>query len=273
MYPRLFQTGPLLIPTYGVAAAMALICALLLAMRAARAMGLDPDAVWNLGLVAVCSAFIGSRFLLVVSNWRDFLRFPLLMLSAAPLKSGGVLYGGLLFGVAAALFYARRKGLPLLRTLDAFAPGLALGYAIVMLGCLAAGSSYGVPTAEPWGIEFHSKFAAIWSGAPLGVSLQPTQIYEAASEFLLCALLLWLVRSRTRAETHRQDGEIFGAWLFLGGAAHFVIEFYRADPGRGSLFGGLITLTQGVALIVIIEGGLLWLDRTNKRKPAAYALQ
>ena len=273
MYPRLFQTGPLLIPTYGVAAAVALICGLLLAMRSARAIGVDPDAVWNLGLVAVCSAFLGSRLLLVAGNWRDFLRFPLLMLTAAPLNSGKVFYGGLVFGVAAGLLYSRRKGLPLLRVLDAFAPGFALGYGILMLGCLAGGSCYGMPTGKPWGITFHSRFAALWSGTPLGIPLQPTQIYEAGAEFLICALLLWMLRQRSRTAGRSQDGEVFGAWLFLGGAAHFIIEFYRADPGRGSLFSGLITLTQGIALIAIIEGGLLWMDRTSRRKPAAYALQ
>lgn len=277
MYPRLFQTGPLLIPTYGAMAAVGLVCALLLAMRAARRMGMDPDAVWDLGLTAVLSAFIGSRVLMVATNWSDFLHFPLLMLAAVPAGTGIPLYGGLVAGAVAVWLSARSKKMPLLRTLDALAPGLALGWGILMLGCLAAGSCFGVPTDGPLGIVFHAKYAALWYGTPLGVALQPTQIYEAAAEFAICGVLLAMLHRRSLAVgkplVKLQDGEVFGAWLFLGAAAHFVIEFYRGDAGRGSLFGGLMTVTQGLALLVLIEGGALWMDRGSKGKPAAYAFE
>lgn len=273
MYPRLFQAGPLILPTLGAMAAAGLICGLLLAMRVARALRLDPDNVWNLALLAVGAAFVGSRLLLIAFNWSDFLHFPLLMLTAAPAGVGGVFYGGVLIAAVAAYGYARWKRMPLLRTLDALAPAAALGHGIYMLGAFAAGCSYGVETARPWGVVFRDKFAAMWCGTPLGVSLQPTQLYESAAELLLCVFLLWLVRQRLLGAKAFQDGELFGAWLFLFGAARFVIEFYRGDPGRGSLFGGLLTWTQGVALLAILEGGFLWMDRSQDRKPVAHALQ
>ncbi len=264
MYPKLFAFGPLTIPTYGALAAVGLVLAMLLAMRIARAMRLDEDAIWNLGMIAVCSAFVGSRLLLIATNWQDFLHFPVLMLSAASLNSGGVFYGGLIFAIAVCIAYLRWKRMPLLRTLDAIAPALALAHTILMLGAFAAGSSYGTPTTVPWAVTFHNKYAALWSGAPLGVPLHPAQLYEAAAALALCLFLLWLLRHRLHAGSPAQDGEVFGAWLFLGGIAHFVIEFYRGDPGRGSLFGGLATLTQGFALILVVAGALLWLDRNNK---------
>ncbi len=41
-----------------------------------------------------------------------------------------------------------------------------------------------------------------------------------------------------------RDGQIMGTWLFLYGLARFFIEFYRGDPGRGSVFGGVLSVTQ-----------------------------
>lgn len=273
MYPRLFQAGPLMIPTLGAMAAVGLVCGLLLAMRVARELRVNPDEVWNLGLLAVCSAFAGSRLLLVAFNWSDFLHFPLLMLLAAPAGSGAVFYGGLAFAVATAYGYARWKRMPMLRTLDALAPAAALAHGIYMLGAFAGGCSYGEPTAQAWGVVFRDKFAAMWCGAPLGVPLQPTQLYESAAELLICVFLLWLLVRRAARQAAAQDGEILGAWLFLFGAARFVVEFYRADPGRGSLFNGLMTVTQGIALLAVLEGGFLWMDRSQDRNTVAHAVQ
>lgn len=233
---------------------------MLLAVRTAQRLRLDANTLWNLGLLAVFAAFVGSRVVLVVRNWQDFRRFPLLMLSAATLNSGVVFYGGLLISFLACVVYLRWKRMPLLRTLDALAPAIALGHALSCVGSFLAGSAYGRPTTLPWGVTYHSKYAALWAGTPLGVRLHPTQLYEAAVELALCALLLWLL------PRVRQAGEVMGAWLFLFGAARFVIEFYRGDDGRGSIFNGLLTGTQGIALLLVLLGGLLWLQRSEKKE-------
>ena len=64
-------------------------------------------------------------------------------------------------------------------------------------------------------------------GTPLGVPLHPTQIYASLVEFVLFVFLLWLL--------HRphHDGEILGAWLFLGGLSSFLLTFLRGDGCRG----------------------------------------
>ncbi|MHB1022269.1 MAG: prolipoprotein diacylglyceryl transferase [Acidobacteriaceae bacterium] len=260
VYPRLFEFGPITVSSYGAFAALGLIAAMLLATRTAQRLRLDANVLWNLGLLAVFSAFVGSRVILVARNWQDFRRFPFLMLSAATLNSGIVFYGGLAIAFVVCLLYLLWKRMPLLRTLDALAPAVALGHALSCVGCFAAGCAYGLPTTLPWGVTFHNKYAAMWSGAPLGVRLHPTQLYEAAVELALCALLLWLL---PRA---RQAGEVMGAWMFLFGAARFVIEFYRGDDGRGSILNGLLSGTQGIALLLVVLGGLLWLQRSEKKE-------
>jgi len=267
VYPRLLQLGPITLSTYGALAALGLIAAMLLAVRTAQRLRLDANAVWNLGLLAVLASFVGSRVVLVATNWQDFRHFPLLMLSAVTLISGKVFYAGLLIALLACLLYLRWKRMPLLRTLDALAPAVALGHGIVCVGCFMSGSAYGRPTALPWGVTYHSQYAVLWAGTPLGVRLHPTQLYEAGAELLLCALLLWLL------PRVQQAGEVAGAWMFLYGAARFVIEFYRGDAGRGAIFHGLLTATQGVALLLVLAGGLLWLQRGSRKEPERDAIK
>jgi phosphatidylglycerol:prolipoprotein diacylglycerol transferase len=130
---------------------------------------------------------------------------------------------------------------------------LALGSSVASIGCLEAGCDYGTPTRLPWAVVFNSPAAL--PGTPLGVSLHPTQIYTSLVDFVLFVVLLWLL--------HRPhyDGEILGAWLFLGGLASFLLAFLRGDGGGGVLFSGLITVTQLVAAAMVLGGGLLWLHR------------
>ena len=252
LYPRLFTFGHLVIPTYGALLACAVIAALLLAVSLARRLHVDADRVWTLSLLAIASAIVGSKLLLILNNWSSFRLAPRLLLSQPALQSGGVFLGGVVLAFAVCVPYALYVKLPLLRTMDVIAPALALGQGIGRIGCLAAGCCFGRPTGAHWGLVFTSVFAARTTGVPLGIPLYPTQIFESAASLLICAVLLVLLARRHR------DGEVMGAWLFLYGMARFFLEFYRGDAGRGSVFGGALTVTQLLAGSMVVLGGVVW---------------
>lgn len=254
MYPRLFQFGPFTLPTYGACLAIGMVAALFLALHTARRLRIDPESMWNLSMLVVFSALLGSKLLLIVANWRDFLRYPLLMLSLSIPQSRSTLLGGFVLALLAGLFYLRAKKMPLLRTLDAAAPALALADVFANLGAFAAGSDYGAPTALPWGVVYRNPWAAYWSGTPLGIRLHPTQLYACLAELFLCAFLLWLLPRQ------RQDGEAIGAWLFLYGLARFGIEFFRGDVDF-TIFHKTLSIQQGITIVMVIAGALLWLER------------
>jgi len=44
----------------------------------------------------------------------------------------------------------------------------------------------------------------------------------------------------------------------LYGVARYFLEFIRDDPGRGSVFGGIMTGTQLISIFLVITGGLIW---------------
>src|SRR4051794_16373382 len=188
MFPRLFELGPITVYTYGVLLAAAYLFGLKLAMARAKARGLDANRVLDLGIYIIISALIGAKLLLLITDFRTFSANPRELLTLA--RSGGVFYGGLILAVAVALFYIRKIGLPLWTTCDVFAPGIALRHVIGGFGCLSAACCYGREAPLPWAITFHDPFAAANVSTPLGVPLHPTQIYEAAAEFLILVVLL-----------------------------------------------------------------------------------
>jgi phosphatidylglycerol:prolipoprotein diacylglycerol transferase len=89
-------------------------------------------------------------------------------------------------------------------------------------------------------------------GTPLGVALEPTQLFESAVELANFLLLMWMLRRK------KFDGQVFGAYLILYGVARFFLEFLRGDPGRGSVLGGVMSGTQLIAIGLVVIGGVIW---------------
>jgi phosphatidylglycerol:prolipoprotein diacylglycerol transferase len=252
VYPQLFHIGRFFLPTYGLLVASGVLIGLWISVRNAARQGIDPDKAWNFGILVVLCGIVGAKILYIINDWGTYAAHPGDIFSIATLQAGGVFSGGLIGALAAAAWYIRRHHLPALATCDAFAPGLALGHAIGRLGCFAAGCCYGKPTAGWWGVRFTNPLANQLVGTPLNEALEPTQLFEFAVELANFALLMWMLKRK------KFDGQIFGAYLVLYGVARFFLEFLRGDPGRGSVFGGLMSGTQLISIGLVILGGVIW---------------
>src|ERR1700712_350527 len=147
LHPYPFPSGHLLLPTFGVLAAVGLMAALTLSLRTAAIVGLVPDKLWNAGLFTLLSAFALPRLLLIASNLHDFLAYPILLLMVPSLTAGGIL-----LTILATAIYLRTRSFPLLDTLDAWAPCATLIWAFLALGHFAEGTDAGLPTTLPWGL-------------------------------------------------------------------------------------------------------------------------
>src|SRR4051812_10375099 len=103
MHPHLLEFGRFALPTYGVIAAAGLILGLLLNVRLAVRDGINEDKAWNLGLVAILSAVVGSKLLFVIVEWDFYSKHPRALLDSSFLQSGGIYYGGLIAAIVASL--------------------------------------------------------------------------------------------------------------------------------------------------------------------------
>ncbi len=259
MYPILFHLGPLLIPSYGATAALGVLLALFLAQHTARILNFDAAKIWNLCVLALFAAILCSRLLLIALNWSALRLHHSWLLALAMVHHPLLAAFGALAAALSALFYARWQRLPLRATADVLAAPLALGLAFEQLGALLAGSGYGTETAVRWAITYTHPLAALWSGAPLGVTLHPVQAYAALGYLTLSTcLLLWL--------THRrQQGDLAGLFLLGTAIMVFITEFWRDPEGRGTLLGGSFDGPQAASILMVLAGGLVLLERKAAR--------
>ena len=245
MYPKILDMGSITIHTYVLLLAAAFIAGIWITSRNARKESINPDAVWNMGLLIIFSALVGSKIILLFSNYQYYSQNLRELFSLSTLRSSGVYYGGLLLAVAAALFYTIKKRLPVRVMADIATPGIALGLAISRLGCLSAGCCYGKPTHLPWGIIFRNPYAYENVGVPLNVPLHPTQIYDALGALCLFVFLMWRLSKRHVA------GQVILEFLTLYSLLRLIVEFFR-DDDRGFVLYGLLSTSQFIAILTIL---------------------
>jgi prolipoprotein diacylglyceryltransferase len=81
-------------------------------------------------------------------------------------------------------------------------------------------------------VTFKSQVAHDLVGTPLGVALEPTQLFESAVELANFFLLMWMLQRK------KFDGQVIGAYLILYGVARRSLSesvvFTRLTPYRKS---------------------------------------
>ena len=205
--------------------------------RELRRSGL-PDEGVDAAVAGAIGGLAGAKLLWTLEHLGEAPAFELL------LSRGGLSwFGGLAGGILTGLLIIRRKRLPVVATLAAATPALAIGHAIGRVGCLLVGDDYGRPTDLPWGLAFPEGLP------PTQVPVHPTQIYEALA---LVPLALLLIRWRKGG---RPDTFVLGAYMAGAGAIRFAIEFLRINervlgPLTVAHLASLAAVALGAALLV-----------------------
>ena len=246
MYPTFFRIGTFEVTSFGVMVAIGALVGLWVFGRELSRSGL-PQSGSDAAMAGVFGGLVGAKLLWVAehvgeSPLRDLL-----------LSRGGMSwFGGLLGGVATALVFMRRLRLPVIPTLAAATPALAIGHAIGRIGCFLVGDDYGRPTGLPWGVAFPRGLP------PTDVRVHPTQLYEMAALFFVSWLLIRWRRGGV------PDAIVLGRYLVLAGAIRFAIEFIRVNER----ILGPLTLAHLVSLALVIAGlVLLATQRNRSRQP------
>jgi phosphatidylglycerol---prolipoprotein diacylglyceryl transferase len=258
--------GPILVPTFGLMIAAAMVAAyyVLRADMARRGLAARdandlPDSTnRRSGSASLAETFVavpalvgivGAKLYHVLETPRELFADPLGQIFS---RYGLAWFGGLIAGFAAFVWLARRYKIPLLEMFDAGSAAAALGYGIGRIGCLLSGDGdYGIPTSLPWGMSFPNGLV------PTTDRVHPTPIYELLAACLI-AYALWRLgtdqlKSR-RATDSLPPGSVFAAYLILTGLARFLVEFIRINPR--SFLG--MTNAQAASVVSVIVGAGLW---------------
>jgi len=245
VHPILFHIGHLSFPTFGLLAALGLMAALSLALRCAPMAHLSPDALWNTTLFAAVAAFTLSRLLLIVTNVRSFLSYPILLLTLPSLTGIGLLLTGV-----ATFVYLRVRGIPVLDALDAWAAPATLLWSFLALGHLAEGSDPGLPSRAIWAVR----------NPPDPDLQQPVGMFAAAVALVLTAILVHFLR---RGD-HR-SGHAASLALLLAGIAQFGLSFLRQPyPYAPDAPPFPLDPIQFLGLGMVVASGLLWVITSSR---------
>ncbi|MGE5618738.1 MAG: prolipoprotein diacylglyceryl transferase [Sphingomonadaceae bacterium] len=248
--PVLFTAGPVSLRWYGVLLSLAIVTAVLLAIREAGRHGITEDSVVHVVMWAVPSALVGARLFHVVDVWQFYATYPLQILA---IQEGGLaIYGGLVGGVIGGVVAARRAGLPTLKLMDIAAPSMILGQAIGRIGCFLNGEHQGAPTSLPWATSYVNPRSL----APDSLPRHPAQLYEMLYDLALFGLLL-LLRRRLR-----QDGLLFTLYAALYSFGRFWISALREDAIF--LMGLKEAQVISIAIILFAAPLALYLSRRQR---------
>ncbi|MGH9445202.1 MAG: prolipoprotein diacylglyceryl transferase, partial [Terriglobia bacterium] len=246
------RIGSFQLPTYGLILACALLAGLYVAIRLGRRERLDSAGLLDFSVWLIISGLIGAKIYMVLTGWGFYSSHPGQIFSLDTLEAGGGFYGGLIGGALFALWYVKRRRMPLAKVFDVFAPAIALGQCIGRWGCFSAGDDYGKAAYHSfWGVVFTNPSAHAMTGVPLGIPLYPVQLFESGLTFIIFLVLLWLYPYKSR------DGQIFVAYIMMYAVARFVLEYYRGDPDRGFFFHGLLSTAQVIGIVAFVLGLIL----------------
>lgn len=236
---ELFKIGHFSIYLFGVTIALGMLLGVFIMLKEAKRKELDTDAIMDLTLYTIIAAMIGARlFYILVFDLPFYLENPLKIFA---FRDGGLsIQGGLIFGIAFAIFYTRKKKIHFWKAADVFAPGIILGQAIGRIGC----DVFGVPMKGnyPWGVMIN------------GQLLHPTQMYEAILNFMLF-IYLWKKRDKVQ-----YDGQIFIHYIIGFSIIRGIVEFFRVNP----IVFGNFTVAHVTSLVILVIA--LFISRKIKEK-------
>ncbi len=237
---------------------------------------------WNILLVAIVSALIGSKLFDIIDNFGSFIHDPLQSIFSF---SGLTFYGGLIVTVITLIWYMRVIQLDWKHVIDATAPAIMIGYAIGRLGCHLSGDGcWGVVNelAKPGLLSWLPDWAWAWqyphnvikegihipnclgsNCTMLEKPVWPTSLYESFIS-LISFGVLWVSRKKIKAAV-----ALFGLFMILNGIERFVIEKIRVNH-RFNLLGMHPTQAEIISLLLVISGCIViwYFSKKHSRGPS-----
>ena len=252
MKNELLTIGPFTIYGYGLMIAIGIVAGCLTAEYRARKQGLDSEQIFPMILWCLVGGFLCAKLLFWITEWKSIAQDPGFMMET--LRSGVVVFGGIIGGILTGFLYCRIKGLIFFKYADVILPSVALAQGFGRIGCFLAGCCYGKETESFFSVIFQNS-----EYAPNHVALIPTQLYSSGLDFLHFLLLLLIARNK------KADGQVTACYLIFYSGGRFVIEFFRGDIIRGSV--GILSTSQFISIFTGIAGIVLLVLVAKKRSP------
>jgi phosphatidylglycerol:prolipoprotein diacylglycerol transferase len=279
MHPILFEIPGLGWPirSFGVMVAIGFLVGSHIFTRLAARYGDDPKndpaRYSNITVWIVVGVMIGARAMYVIvqmlmgtEDGKHFLADPLAILRIW--EGGLVMYGGMIGAIGFGMWAAKRMKVRAVHALDMGLVGGFVGQAIGRIGCFLVGDDYGKVVPErlqslpfpitvrvPDPLPKESLFGAENAGKVLWAT-QPLMLIKA----LIIAYVGWQILKR-----RRYAGQV-SLWILLMYAIlRSSVEMLRGDGVRGVWFGGAVSTSQLVSLVIGLFAAVLLFKNRHTR--------
>jgi phosphatidylglycerol:prolipoprotein diacylglycerol transferase len=256
--PILFRIGGFEIRWYGFMMLLGVLTLLFWTyMQIRRGAKLSYDDLLGGALVGTVSGIVFARLLHVfdgIDNIRLYFSDPISIIGG----TGLTIYGAILGASLGIWIYCRIHKINYAYAVDVITPGVIMAQIFGRVGCLFNGCCFGHGIADG---RFNIMYTNPNSFAPVGVALQPVQVYEIL--FLLVLLIIILIfRSR-----FKPSGVQFMFYLGMYSLWRIAIGFMR--DGASFAFGLVQAQVIGIIVSIICFGGIFYLvyrDRKTKQQ-------
>jgi phosphatidylglycerol:prolipoprotein diacylglycerol transferase len=250
--PVILQIGSFELRWYGVFIALAVVVAILIAVRGGKKKGISSNTIFLGAFWVIIGGLIGARLFHVIDHFDYYMSNPAQIFQF----QGLAIWGGIAGGGMAAIIYARIKRVPIGRTADVLVPALLIGQIIGRFGCIINGDAYGGVTGLPWGFIYVHPDSMI-PGSLFGIPTHPYPVYEILWN---ASALLVLLRLRSYFKT---DGMLFLMYLFSYSAGRFVLSFVRQE--NTVLWGLQQAQVLAIFGMIFVTATAIYLLRKQKR--------
>jgi len=223
--------------------------------------------VGTMTFIAAIGGILGAKLFDAVEDLDRLFADPIGVIFSG---SGLSIYGGLIIGGGAVVYYAYKKGIKIVHVIDSCAPCLMLAYGIGRIGCQLSGDGdWGIPNFEPmpdflsflpdwmWSFDYYGNVNGVDLGAagrPMMVdgylyegNAWPTPFYETVMSFIIFGIL-WGFRKKIKI-----SGVMFSLYLMFNGAERFFIEKIRINSNY-NIFGIEATQAEIIAVLLFFVG-------------------
>jgi phosphatidylglycerol:prolipoprotein diacylglycerol transferase len=220
---------------YGIMVALGIaVIVLWLVWQVRKGARVSYDTVLMAAIVGIPSGVIVSRLLHVIDQWDYYSQHPGQIIGGSGLTIWGAILGAALGIWVLSRFSKFKFGY----LADLIVPGLVLAQIIGRVGCTINGCCYGKPTSLPWAIIYTNPNSL----GPLGIAVQPTQVYEIIYLAIVFPIVLKL------KDRFKPEGSLFLVYLGLYSLWRLGVDFIR--DGTPFLFG--LHQAQVISIIVLI---------------------
>ena len=245
---------------YGVLIAIGALLGMGLVVLEAGRNHQDTNKYLDLSIISLAASVIGSRLFYVIFSWGLYQGNPM---GIFDLRNGGyVFYGGLLFGILAAVIFCRVVKAPFWEMADNLCLGVLLGQVIGRWGNFFNRESFGEYADNIFSMQLpltavragevttamREKLQTVDGGT--WILVQPLFFYESLWCLLVLLMLMMLLRKKAF------QGEIFLRYLAGYGLGRTVLQWFRTDkilfPGTGVDVSLVISVILFVLCTVVV---------------------